>query len=105
MITARLQVTKLIFIQKFPLRAAAGTCGRNPETRQLPSCDGWWAHTRKIPRSTVTLRHGGVQLGATMMSKYVVEKWEGKVRWFVHYEDRRNWRCESGEEQPEVSSS
>lgn len=95
MITAKLQVTKLIFIQKFPLLAAAGACGRNPETRQLPCCDGWWARTQKMLRSTPTPPHGGVQVGATMMSKYgreLREKW-GR---FAHYGERRNWRCEGG---------
>jgi hypothetical protein len=34
------------------------------------------------------------------MSKYVLERWEREVEQFMRYEERRNWGCNGGEEQP-----
>lgn len=49
-------------------------------------------------------RHGEVLLcgpaGCTTMSKYVLERWEREVEQFMRYEERRNWGCNGGEEQP-----
>lgn len=42
-----------------------------------------------------------------MMRNYVVERWERERegRQLMHYEERQNWRCEDGEEQPDVSTA
>lgn len=34
-------------------------------------------------------------LGTTIVSKYMMERWEReKLEWFMHYRERQSWRCD-----------
>lgn len=62
-----------------------------------------------IPHSTDRERHPEdwsllvpPVVGATMICKYVTDRWEREAGQFEDYEERQNWRCEGREKQPDL---